>query len=69
MPAEIKVIKSKIDPRSYRLDSSKLLNIGFKKMYSVTDAIEELKQNYLNNNLKKNPRFFSVNWLKKIKVS
>ena len=69
VPAEIKIIKSKIDPRSYRLDSSKLLNIGFKKMYSVTDAIEELKKNYLKNNLKKNPRFFSINWLKKIKVS
>jgi nucleoside-diphosphate-sugar epimerase len=69
IPAKIKVIKSKVDPRSYRLDSSKLANIGFKKMYNVTDAIEELKQNYLKNNLKKNPRFFSINWLKKIKIS
>ena len=69
VPAEIKVIKSKTDPRSYRLDSSKIINIGFKKMYSITDAVEELKENYLKNNLKKNPRFFSINWLKKIKVS
>lgn len=69
IPAKINVIKSKIDPRSYRLDSTKLKNIGFKRSYGVIDAINELNYNYKNKNLKKNPRFFSINWLKKIKVS
>ena len=69
IPAKINIIKSKIDPRSYRLDSSKLEKIGFKRSKGVMDAILELKSNHQKNKLKKNPRFFSVNWLKKLKVS
>ena len=36
------VIKESNDPRSYRQDSSKLLSLGFKKKYSVDDAIDQL---------------------------
>ena len=35
-------IKPSNDPRSYRLNSNKLLNTGFKKKYSVENAIEQL---------------------------
>ena len=38
---KINVIKSN-DPRSYRQDSTKLLKMGFKVKYSVSDAIDEI---------------------------
>jgi len=43
--AEIKV-KSSNDPRSYRLDSTKLLNTGFEPTYGISDAIADLKNRY-----------------------
>tara|TARA_Y100000591_G_C21782869_1_gene672112 strand:- start:220 stop:1167 length:948 start_codon:yes stop_codon:yes gene_type:complete len=36
------VISKSNDPRSYRLDSRKLLKTGFKKLYSVDNAIDQL---------------------------
>ena len=36
------VIKPSNDPRSYRIDSSKLLNLGYKPKKNVSKAIEEL---------------------------
>jgi nucleoside-diphosphate-sugar epimerase len=44
--AEITVEDSN-DPRSYRLDSSKLLNTGFKPQYSISDAIGDLKTRFI----------------------
>jgi nucleoside-diphosphate-sugar epimerase len=44
--AEITVEESS-DPRSYRLDSSKLLNTGFKPQYSISDAIGDLKTRFI----------------------
>ena len=49
--AEIIVTESN-DPRSYRQDSSKLLNTGFKKKYSVENAITEIKDSFLKGDLK-----------------
>lgn len=43
IPAEIVVTESN-DPRSYRLNSDKLLATGFKPKYSVKAAIEEIIQ-------------------------
>tara|TARA_E500000178_G_scaffold343365_1_gene390065 strand:- start:11709 stop:12647 length:939 start_codon:yes stop_codon:yes gene_type:complete len=61
-------IKKINDIRSYNLDSSKLLKIGFKPKYSVQDAIKQIKEAYLNGNLKVNKKWYSVKWLKSIKV-
>ena len=61
---QIKIIKNSNDPRSYRLDSSKLINLGFKPKKKYIDAILELKQIFLQRKLKDNPRFHSVRWLK-----
>ena len=44
--AEITVEESN-DPRSYRLDSSKLLNTGFKPQHSISDAIGDLKTRFI----------------------
>ncbi len=43
LKCEVKVISETIDKRSYRVNDDKLLNIGFKYTYSVSDAINEIK--------------------------
>ena len=55
-----------MDLRSYRISSNKLLKLGFKPMFNVENAIFDLKQKFINGNLKDNPRFHSISWLKKI---
>ena len=64
IPSKIRVIKSKNDPRSYRLSSRKLLKIGFQPKKGIIDAIKELKVLYLMNKLKNKPYYHSVSWLK-----
>ena len=56
----------KSDPRSYRLNSSKLIKIGFKPKKKIEDAIEELKENYKKEKLLNKSNFHSLKWLKKI---
>tara|TARA_B100000965_G_C19561440_1_gene744667 strand:- start:614 stop:1561 length:948 start_codon:yes stop_codon:yes gene_type:complete len=62
------IIKPSNDPRSYRLDSSKLLKTGFKPAYSVDNAINEIIFNFkkIDKNQKKS---FTVKWMKKIGLS
>lgn len=48
--AEITVEASN-DPRSYRLDSSKLLATGFKPQFNIGDAIGELKSRFFEGKL------------------
>ncbi len=67
IPSSIIVSKSN-DRRSYRLDSTKLINSGFTPQYTVDDAIEEIIENYRNGLLKDNKRNYTVSWMKKIKV-
>lgn len=64
-----KIYKNKnFDPRSYRVDSTKLLKTGFKPEKNIAFAIDELISKFNENNLKVEPNFFSVKWLKKIIV-
>jgi len=63
---KIKVKKSTLDPRSYRQDSTKLLNTGFKPKYSVDYAIQELIDNFFSKNKKIDNRFFRVKHMKNI---
>tara|TARA_B100000242_G_scaffold145628_1_gene103816 strand:- start:9462 stop:10412 length:951 start_codon:yes stop_codon:yes gene_type:complete len=65
--AEIIVTESN-DPRSYRQDSSKLLNTGFKKKYSVENAITEIKDSFLKGDLKNKEKFYTVKWMKKLNL-
>ena len=62
---KILIKKNKIDLRSYRLDSSKLLKI-FKPKKTVSNAIEELTHLYKNKILIDKPNYHSIKWLKKI---
>ena len=66
IPTKTRVIKNLSDPRSYKLDSSKLLKIGFVPKKKIKNAIIELKNNYYQNILKQKPNFHSLKWLKKI---
>lgn len=62
-----KIFKNKnFDPRSYRVDSSKLLKTGFKPKKNISNAIDELILKFNEKSLKVEPNFFSVKWLKKI---
>ncbi len=66
--AKIKIKKTN-DPRSYRIDSSKLLNTGFKPNKNIFNAIFEIKKKY-----EKNKKFFdkknayTVLWMKQKKI-
>ena len=64
---ELKVnlkISESNDPRSYRLDSSKLLNTGFKPSKTVKDAIIEISTALNNDILDDQPNYHTVSWMK-----
>lgn len=52
------------DPRSYRLDSTKIKEAGFIPRKSVRHAIEDLTQEYESGNLKDELRFYTVEQMK-----
>ena len=60
------IIKKRLyDPRSYNLDSSKLLRIGFRPKKKIDNAIKELSELYKKKILKDKPNYHSIKWLKK----
>ena len=63
--AEI-IIKESNDPRSYRLDSQKLLNAGFSPRYTVDNAIEEIVKKYNSRELIDDDVFYNVNWMRRL---
>ena len=65
--AQIKLKKDYSDPRSYNLDSSKLLKIGFKPKKRIIDAIKEFKFAFKSGEFKDKPNFHSIKWLKNTK--
>ena len=66
--AKINVTKNTNDPRSYRLDSSKLLKTGFKAKYTVKDTIKDLIDMFKKNKLKDSDINYTVRWMKKNKI-
>lgn len=64
---KIKIIKSN-DPRSYRQDSSKLLKLGFKVKYSISDAIDEIISLNKSKPIRANISNYTVKWMKKLKI-
>ena len=62
-------LKNTNDKRSYRVDSSKLKNVGFKPKKNVMIAIKELKKYFNTQTIKKvNKNSFSIDWLKEKKI-
>ena len=53
------------DPRSYRQNSDKLLKTGFRPLFSVEDAIIEIKERLQNKKILINDKCHTVKWMKK----
>jgi nucleoside-diphosphate-sugar epimerase len=64
VPAEIKVTPSN-DPRSYRVNSDKLLATGFKPRKTVEDAIREIVEKFRSGQLKDEERFHNLKWMQR----
>jgi nucleoside-diphosphate-sugar epimerase len=64
VPAEIIVTESN-DPRSYRVNSDRLLDAGFRPKKSVDDAICEIVTQYKAGLLQDEPRFYNLGWMEK----
>lgn len=52
------------DPRSYKLNSDKLLKTGFKPLYGINNAIEEIIKLFKTGELKDKDKYYNINWLK-----
>ncbi len=68
IPSEIEITESN-DPRSYRQDSSKILDTGFKPKFSVLDAINDIYKAYKNKELPEGDNCYTVKWMKKINLN
>jgi nucleoside-diphosphate-sugar epimerase len=64
VPVEVTVTPSN-DPRSYRINSDKLLATGFKPKKTVDDAIREVIEKYRAGELKDEDRFYNLRWMEK----
>jgi nucleoside-diphosphate-sugar epimerase len=62
VPVEIVVTESN-DPRSYRVNSDKLLATGFKPKKGVEDAVLEIIAKYRAGDLKDEDRFYNLKWM------
>lgn len=68
LPVEIIITESN-DPRSYRMNSDKLLATGFKPQKNVEQAIEELITYYRNGKLTDEDQFYNLRWMQKTVLS
>ena len=66
--AEIVVTESN-DPRSYRQDSTKLIETGFKPKYKISDAIEEIRRSFNEGLIDDSDSKYTVKWMKKLGLS
>ena len=62
--AKITVTESN-DPRSYRINSDKLLGTGFKPKKTVNDAIDEIISSYQQGTLTDEDRWYNLKWMQK----
>lgn len=65
--AEIIVTPSN-DPRSYRLNSDKLLSTGFKQQYGIDTAIEEIISHYKDGSLDDDEQYYNLKMMKKLEL-
>ena len=68
VPAEI-VVSSSNDPRSYRINSDKLLATGFKPRRSVEDAIREIVALHAAGALKDEDRWHNLRWMQRARAA
>lgn len=58
-------IQESNDPRSYRVNSDKLLATGFKPKRTVNDAIGEIIAKFRSGELKDEDRFYNLRWMQR----
>jgi nucleoside-diphosphate-sugar epimerase len=68
IPSKIEIKEIGDDPRSYRQDSSKLLLTGFKRNFSVCDAITEIKEKFEQRKFTESDRCYTVKWMKQLNL-
>lgn len=59
------VVKESNDPRSYRVNSDRLLATGFRPKKTVDDAIREIIEKYQAGDLKDEDRYYNLKWMQK----
>jgi nucleoside-diphosphate-sugar epimerase len=64
VPAEV-VVTASNDPRSYRVNSDRLLASGYKPKKTVEDAIRELVDKYRAGELVDEERFYNLKWMER----
>jgi len=64
VPADITVTDSN-DPRSYRINSDKLLATGFRPKKTVDDAIREVVHQVRSGVLREEDRFYNLKWMQR----
>ena len=64
IPVEIEVTESN-DPRSYRVNSDKLLATGFKPKKTVEHAVLEIIEEYRDGTVKDEERYYNLKWMQK----
>lgn len=57
------LITPSTDPRSYRLDSSKFLETGFRPKKNIEFAIQEIVDAYKSKKLEDSEFFYNLNWM------
>jgi hypothetical protein len=62
IPVAITVTPSN-DPRSYRINSDKLLATGFRPKKTVNDAIREIIEKHRAGELQDEDRFYNLRWM------
>lgn len=65
LPSDL-VVSDTDDPRSYRLNSDKLLATGFRPRHGVTDAVREISDAVAAGRLRDEERWYNVKWMRKV---
>jgi nucleoside-diphosphate-sugar epimerase len=63
VPAEIKFAKSD-DPRSYRMNSDKIVRTGFEPVKTVLDGVKEVVEHFENGDIEDSDRNYNIRWMK-----
>lgn len=57
-------VKESNDPRSYRVNSDKLLATGYRPKKTLSDAINEICDKFASGELKDEDQFYNLKWMK-----
>ena len=66
--AKIKYLKSN-DPRSYRQNSDKIIRLGFKPLYKIEDAVDDIIYQYNKKIIKDKKNCYNLKQMKKLKLN